>query len=315
MKSPLSGLKLTANVASGQLMMGISSPFGVETQLVAVERQAGLETQRVAGAETDGHGARGDECVPEGRPELRRHEQLEADRLARVAGAADASLDGERCAAFRIGHAQRRDAELVAERLGQGAGLDETGEDVPGLLALQGQHRDLAGLVGELHVGEPGEVVVEVLPVLDPVGGIDHEEVRRHVEAVEVGIVHGAARGSGHDGVLRLQRVERLGVVGEHVLEKGHGAGAAKDEASHVADVEEAGSAACREVLVDDARRVLDRHVPAAEVDHAGAERHVTVVEGSALERARGLRLLAHASAHAFSLPSPSSIRGTGMPE
>ena len=91
-------------------------------------------------------------------------------RLAGVAGAADARLDGQRRAAVRIGHAQGRDAELVAERLGQAAGLDETGEDVPRLLALQGEHGDLAGLVGELHVGEPGEVVVEVLPVLDPVG-------------------------------------------------------------------------------------------------------------------------------------------------
>ena len=95
----------------------------------------------------------------------------------------------------------------------------------------------------------------------------------------------------------------------------GHGAGAAKDEAPHVADVEEAGAAARGEVLGDDARGVLDGHVPAAEVDHAGAERHVTVVERRALERARGLRLLAHASAHAFSLPRPSSIWGTLMPE
>ena len=71
-------------------------PCGVETQLVAVERQAGLETQRVAGAEPDGHGARGDQRVPEGRPVLRRHEQLEAERLAGVAGAAEARLDGER---------------------------------------------------------------------------------------------------------------------------------------------------------------------------------------------------------------------------
>ncbi len=282
---------------------------------MAVQRQAGLETQRVAGAEADGRGASGDERVPEGRPLLRVDEELEADGLAGVAGAADARLDGERLAAVRIGHAQGRDAELVAERLGQAAGLDEPGEDVPRLLALQGQHRDLAGLVGELHVGEPGEVVVEVFPVLHPVGGIDHQKVRGLLEAVEVGIVHGAARGRGHDGVLRLQRIERLGVVGEHVLEEGHGAGAAEDEAPHVTDVEEARPAARGQMLGDDARGVLHRHVPAAEVDHAGAERHVTIVKRGAIELARGLRLLAHASAHAFSLPRPSSMRGTVMPE
>ena len=92
-------------------------------------------------------------------------------------------------------------------------------------------------------------------------------------EAVQVGVVDGAAGGGGHDRVLRLQRVERLGVVGEHVLQERHGAGAAEDEAPHVGDVEESGAAARGQVLGDDARGVLDRHVPAAEVDHAGAER------------------------------------------
>ena len=72
MKSPLRGEKLTANVASGQLKMGISLAVGVEAELVAVEREAGLEAQGVAGAEPDGHGARGDERVPEGRPVVRR---------------------------------------------------------------------------------------------------------------------------------------------------------------------------------------------------------------------------------------------------
>ena len=69
---------------------------------------------------------------------------------------------------------------------------------------------------------------MEVLPVLDAVGGVDHQQVLVLDEAVEVGVVDGAAGGRGHDRVLRLQRIERLGVVGEHVLEEGHGAGAAK---------------------------------------------------------------------------------------
>ncbi len=67
---------------------------------------------------------------------------------------------------------------------------------------------------------------------------------------------------------------------------KGSGAAAAEREAPHVDDVEEARRAARGEVLGDDARGVLEGHLPAAEVDHAGAERHMPVVERRAL-RAR----------------------------
>ena len=61
---------------------------------------------------------------------------------------------------------------------GKRAGLDEAGEDVAADAALQGEHRDLAGLVGELaRRGSPAQVLLEVLPVLDAVGGVDDQEV------------------------------------------------------------------------------------------------------------------------------------------
>ena len=82
---------------------------------MAVERQAGLEPQGVAGAEPDGHGARRDQRVPERRPVVRGDEELEGDGLARVAGAGDARLDEAPVAR----QPQRRDAQLVAQRLGQ----------------------------------------------------------------------------------------------------------------------------------------------------------------------------------------------------
>ena len=50
---------------------------------------------------------------------------------------------------------------------------------------------------------------------------------------------------------------------------------------AEVADVEDADALAHRGVLGDDAAAgVLDRHVPAAEVGHLGAEGDVAVVEG-----------------------------------
>ncbi len=145
--------------------MGISPALGVEAELVAVERQAGLEAQRVAGAETDGRGARRDQRVPQGRRLLRGDEELEAERLAGVAGAADARAHGERRAAARVGHAQGGDAELVAQRLGQAAVVDQPGEDVPRLLALQGEHRDGARCRRcSSTSSKPREMALEVLP-------------------------------------------------------------------------------------------------------------------------------------------------------
>ena len=187
---------------------GDLAPQRVGAQLVAVERQAGLEPEGVAGAEPDGNGARAGQGVPEGRPVVRGREQFEGDGLAGIAGPRDARR-GELAAA----QPQGRQAELVAQRLRQGARLDQAAEDLARRLALEGKHGDLAGLVGHLDVGEAGEVLVEVVPVPVAVRGVDDEEVLALGEAVEVGVVHGAAGLGGHHRVLRLQQVERLGVV------------------------------------------------------------------------------------------------------
>ena len=65
----------------------------IRAQFVAVERQAGFEPQGVAGAEAHGRGARGDQCVPDGRPVVGADEQLERDGLSRVSRACYARLN------------------------------------------------------------------------------------------------------------------------------------------------------------------------------------------------------------------------------
>ena len=283
---------------------------GVDAELVAVERQAGLQTQGVAGAEADGHGARADQRVPQRRPVVRRQEELEGDGLARVAGARDARLHEASVAR----QPQRGHAQLVTQWFRQAAVLDEPAEDLSGCLSLQGHHGDLAGLVAHLHVGEVREVVAEVVPVLVPVGRVDHEEVLAVDVAVEVGVVDCPAGLGGHHRVLRLERIEGFRVVGEHVLQEGRRAGTAQYEPAHVRDVEKAGAAAGGEVLGDDAARVLDRHVPAAEVHHPGAGGDVLRVEGRAQERL-GRALVAAHWAHSLSRPSPSLMSSALMPE
>ena len=66
--------------------------LGIDTELVAVEREPSLETQGIASAEPDRHGAGGDQRVPELRPVVGADEELERDGLSRVARARDARL-------------------------------------------------------------------------------------------------------------------------------------------------------------------------------------------------------------------------------
>ena len=130
----------------------------------------------------------------------------------------------------------------------------------------------------QLELAEAGRLAGEVLPVLEAVGRVDDEQVLVVDEAVQIGVVDGAAALVGDDRVLRLADLEGGGVVGQDVLQEGQRVGAADEEAPHVGDVEQAGRPAGREVLGDDAAGVVERHLPAGEVDHAPAGRHVALV-------------------------------------
>ena len=93
-------------------------------------------------------------------------------------------------------------------------------------------------------------------------------------------------------GVVRLVVGEARRVVHGDVLDGGESAGAAKLDFAHVRDVKEADGGADGEVLGDQSNAeagagsgILDRHVPAAEVDHFGLERAVRGVERGLFER------------------------------
>jgi len=303
-------------------------PLRVETQLVAVERQACLETQGVAGAEPAGLGPRRHQRVPQGRRVLGGDEQLEAERLAGVSGTAQADLDGAGlpgvAGSARAGRARSRaqshDAQLVAQWLRQVAGGEQTHEDLARRLALQSEHGDVLGTVLQSEVVEVAGEGLEVRPVLVAVGGIDDEHVLVVNEAVQVRVVDGPAGRGRHDRVLRLEGVERLAVVAEHVLEERDRAATADDEASHVRDVEQAGVASRGEMLGEDAGRIVQRHLPAREVDELRPGGDVSAVErratqGCALRGHAAASRAAHCSAQALSLPRPSSMSATGIPE
>ena len=82
----------------------------------------------------------------------------------------------------------------------------------------------------------------------------------------------------GQERVLRLAVADPVEVVRQHALQEVVRARTADLDLPHVGHVEHAGGRPDGPVLVVDAR-VVDGHVPAAEVDHPGAERKVARVQ------------------------------------
>jgi len=120
-------------------------------------------------------------------------------------------------------------AMLSSLRNGSGSApvVDEAGQDLAAGPALQCEHRDLAGLVGQLsHRVKPARWSSKCSPVLDAVAALTTSRYSPSAEAVEIRRIVTAAAGSLWARWLycRLKQVERRGVVGEHVLQEGQGA-------------------------------------------------------------------------------------------
>ncbi len=270
-------------------------------QLVAVERHAGLQAERVARPEPDGDEARGaagrDERVPHRGPRRRVHEELEAV-LAGVAGACDEGRDP--------GHASLRDPVVVDRSQVE---VGERGQDPRRLGTLDGDEGGRQRPVVE-DCATGREALGEGVGDDGRVGrvGDDEEPILR--QAIDDEVVEDPAVGSTDHRVVRASDIEgaRLGR---------HGGGqrvsrlrAFHEELAHVGQVEEPGMLADRAVLLDDAG-VLDRHPPAGVVDHPGPERLVTPSErrGARLVRHRRPSLLRRARSRGRRQPGPRARR------
>ena len=80
-------------------------------------------------------------------------------------------------------------------------------------------------------------------------------------------------------GVVRLAVFEFGGVVGGDEIDQFGGLGTLDLDLTHVADVKQSDGIADGVVLINDAG-ILHRHIPAAEIDHFGAESPMDGVEG-----------------------------------
>ena len=127
-----------------------------------------------------------------------------------------------------------------------------------------------------------GEVLVDVARV-------DDEEILFRLKAVEICVVDGAAVLIGDDAVLRLIEIQRLHVAGQDVLQKPDHVRPFDVDTAHVGHVENGAAAAAVEMFGDDAVRVLDGHIPAAEVDHRGPGVQMGLIEYGSFQFTHGV--------------------------
>ena len=240
-------------------------------EVVAVEVEADLEAQGVAGAEADRRGAGFGQRVPDRRRALRRHEQLDPV-LARVAGAGDEDV-------VDAGDGRRDGAEPLRE-----LAVGELRDQVARLRPLDGEHRVVVERVVDRDVVELARVLLEPREVLLVVARVGDGEEVVGPEAVGEEVVQDAAVGLGEDAVLRAVLGDLADVVGEDALQERLRVRPTGLDLAHVADVEHADLRPDRDVLLADAG-VLHRHLPPGERHEPRPGGGMTIVQRSPLQR------------------------------
>ena len=151
-----------------------------------------------------------------------------------------------------------------------------------------------------------------MLTILDPlevrfaVRRIHDEEVAAALDPVDDQIVDDAALLVREQRVLRTTDLDLLDVVREERLEQLPCRRALDLELAHVRDVEDAAVLADCPVLGDHSL-VLDRHLPAREGHHSGAQRDVALVERRAKQCLHARRML-------IAKGRSAAPRGSGRP-
>ena len=97
--------------------------------------------------------------------------------------------------------------------------------------------------------------------------------------------------------ILRAAGRQPAGVVGGEPLDQRRASDATHEQAAHVRQIEDADAGPHGQVLGPNARRVLDGHVPAAEVHHAGSGGEMAIVEGGPEERSSCRGITCHTAA------------------
>ena len=268
-------------VAPDEILVQIAGPAqagfnrrGVCVNFVAVQRHLGFKSQTVARAQANRFHAlifpRLENRVPNVLAVTRRNEQLKAI-FAGVPGARDETplvVDTELARVMILDFREVERFELLQHLFGFGT--------------LECEHVILVGNIGQFDL-QPRAMRVHPFEIFFAIRGIDDNHVVRirAAELVDECIVHDGSIGIAQDRILGLIHFERGKIGGEQVLEKRERVGSGHIELTHVVNVEKAGGVSNGVVFFQDAG-ILHRHFPAAELDHARAERDVRVVQWSA---------------------------------
>ena len=257
---------------------------------MAVERHAGFQPQRIAGAQAGGHGAQRlaqfHQHFPHALGDAGAEAQLEAV-LAGVAGAAD---DAPLALGGRVEDADLG-AAIVSHRLE--IGVHERLQQFHRSRPLDGEHGPkaahivpdnlLAGAVGPLF----GQMGADPIDDFGPVAGIDdHEEERLAMTVVVVAdqhVVQDSARVIGHQRIADLAQFHVGHAAGQELGQKDGRPGPLEAEPAHVGDVGDTHGRTRRQVFGDD-RGVLHGQGPAGEIDHPAAMRNMPVIQGGSQE-------------------------------
>src|SRR5919199_1768406 len=226
--------------------------------VIAVERQSGLQPQGIARAEANGHEAM-----------LAPTFQQEAPEVDGLGAVGDVARERTERAQLAQGVYHQRLQNL----LGAGALESKQGRGVAAVL--------------DVDVGRNTQAIGRAADPVDVFGnvrGIDHEQVMRGgvAEVIDNEVVHDAAVVVAHGRVEGSVDGQSGDVVGQQVLHE-LGRGGARDVyLAHVREIKQTGGGARGSVLLDNAR-VPFGHLPLAEWDHARTHGTVLVVERGVL--------------------------------
>src|SRR5260370_15509335 len=124
------------------------------------------------------------------------------------------------------------------------------------------------------HIVQLGATAVEPdepFAIHVDIRGVDAQHVPLGSEAVDNEVIDRAAVGRAHPRVLGLAVGETRGRICERMLEQRERPRPAQVELAHVAQIENAGGGADRQVLFDYAA-IVERHIEAAKLRHSRAE-------------------------------------------
>ena len=239
--------------------------------IITVEAETHLQTQRVAGTEADIFQPLLRTLLPESLPEF----------LAVFVGhidlaAARTGVSRNRKNRIHTGNLQllERIVFHILNRLGA-----QLLHDLHRIGTLDRQLADLVRSVVELlaMTGLQAEFLAlfdDMVPILVDISRIDYEQISFGIDPVNQQVVHDTSLAVGHGGILHLPVVKRRNIVGRDMLQERFGLGTFYPDLAHVTHVEYTRVVAHGQVLFVDARK-FDRHVVTCELGHLSAVRNV----------------------------------------